>query len=80
MTQFPPIREQDRNWVRSNGEKTEAFLRCRVRRAFSKVFEPNSPEIFLEEKNRLLSDANTSIKMNASAKSFIVKEMQAAIN
>jgi len=45
----------------------------------SKVFEPHSREITIDEEKKLLTDTNTSARMAAPVMTFIVNEVRAAI-
>jgi len=74
QTHHPPIRKQDRNWVRSEKEKAETFAVH-----FSKVFKPNPREITLEEEDRLLSDDITPDILDTSTRPFIINEVKAVI-
>jgi len=63
--QYPPIRKQDGSWDRSEEEKIETFA--------THLSKPNSYEITLEEKNKLLSDDTTSANLDILTKLLYYK-------
>jgi len=65
--QFPPIRKQDGRSARSDEEMAEVSAVH-----LSKVFEPHTREIIIDEEKKLLMDTNTSAQMAVPIMLFTV--------